>query len=94
MITYEQARKDHEYLWKTYGSDEDMTGAYVDSDDLERLLKNPAKTTARQCYADQIRYWFEAGPDPSNNGDGRDWRSDPIVSAISDRYGCESYARA
>ena len=83
-MTYVQARKDHEYLWSTYAPADDMTGGYVESDDLERLLVNPTKATARQCYEDQIAYWFQAGPDKLTPCDG--WQDDPEVRAIAERH--------
>ena len=87
MITYEQARADHEYLWKTYAPADDMTGGYVESDDLDKLLISPTKKTARECYMEQIVYWFQKGPDPYLN-DG-DWRADPAVKEIADRHNCD-----
>jgi|GEM_PF-3600081 len=86
MSNYDQFRKDHEYLWETYGPADDMTGGYVDSEDLERLLKTPTKVMAAKCYADQIRYWFDAGPDTFGKEVG-DWRSDPEVRLIAERHG-------
>lgn len=81
-VTYEQAYADHCYLWQTYGSASDMTGAYVDQDDLSQLLKSPTKATARDCLVDQIVYWFDVGPE-----DGKiDW-ADPEVLEIAERYG-------
>ena len=38
---YRQARSNHEYLWRTYAPARDMTGAYVDQQDLHKLLQNP-----------------------------------------------------
>jgi len=38
-----------------------MTGGYVDSEDLDTLLENPSKATARNCLIRQIQYWFENG---------------------------------
>ena len=86
MVTYEQARTDHEYLWNTYEDAYDMTGGYVDSKDLDRLLKSPTKRTARECYIDQIVYWFGVGPDESLPLG--DWRNDPVVAEIAERYNC------
>ncbi len=87
MVTYEQARSDHEYLWKTYGPAQDMTGAYVDQTDLWRLLKSPTKATARNCYVDQIHFWFENGCDcgctPTN---AEDLMDDVMVAEIAARY--------
>lgn len=86
MITYQQARNDHEYLWNTHAPADDMTGGYVDSEDLNRLLKNPTKAMARRCYVNQIWYWFQKGPDEAL--DIGDWRNDPVVAEIAERYNC------
>lgn len=88
MTTYAQARADHEYLWETYAAAGDMTGGYVDQGDLERLLKKPTKVTARDCYADQICYWFQHGVD-GEEGIDPDFKDDPMVIEIAERYCCE-----
>lgn len=82
-LTYAQARADHEYLWNTYGPALDMTGGYVDSEDLDRLLRSPTKSTARACYVDQIEYWFDVGPEDK---DPDTWRRDPKVREIAERH--------
>lgn len=87
-MTYEQAYADHCYLWTTHGPAQDMTGAYVDQDDLALLLKSPTKRTAKNCLERQIMHWFDMGPDlggPSMRGDV-DW-SDPVVCEIAERHG-------
>lgn len=86
--TYEQAYADHSYLWKTYGPASDMTGAYVDQEDLERLLRSPTKATARDCLVDQIEYWFFTGVDRLNP-DAPDPENDERFKEIADRYGHE-----
>ncbi len=86
--TYEQALKDHEYLWKEYAPASDMTGGYVDSDDLERLLHDPNKVTARECLKSQIAYWFQIGPDQQIYI-GEAWKTDPEVKEIAERSGSE-----
>jgi hypothetical protein len=83
-ISYEQAYADHCYLWETYGSANDMTGAYVDQQDLAKLLKSPTKATARACLVEQISYWFEAGPD-THHGTPID-RDDPMLIEIAERH--------
>lgn len=87
-LTYEQAFKDHSYLWGIAPAS-DMTGGYVDQDDLEKLLRSPTKATARQCLCNQIDYWFQTGPD--FRGEGRrdliDWK-DPTICEIAKRHGC------
>lgn len=84
-VTYEQAYADHSYLWETYGAADDMTGGYVDQEDLTRLLKSPTKATARDCLVSQITYWFQTGPDkglPTPID-----RNDPVLIEIAERYG-------
>ncbi|HJV53066.1 MAG TPA: hypothetical protein VJ652_16485 [Noviherbaspirillum sp.] len=88
-ITYEQAYADHAYLWAIAPA-EDMTGGYVDQDDLKRLLRSPTKATARDCLCGQIDYWFQKGPDLSRR-DHTDWRTlldeHPRLAVIAKRYG-------
>lgn len=86
-LTYAQARADHEYLWKTYGPASDMTGGYVDSDDLKKLLENPTKATARDCYAAQVTRWLTVGPETHGVPDG--WQNDPKVREIAIRHWAE-----
>lgn len=60
-MTYEELYADWKYLFKHVGFADDMTGAYVDSEDLDELLKSPTKATAKKCLNRQIDYWFQAG---------------------------------
>ena len=83
-ISYEQAREDHEYLWSIAPA-HDMTGAYVDQEDLERLLRNPTKKTARDCYCSQIYFWFASGPDNSAERGEVPWH-DTRVCEIAERH--------
>lgn len=59
-ITYEVAYRDRQYLWSISPA-RDMTGGYVDQEDLERMLKTPTKAMAAKCLRAQIEYWFERG---------------------------------
>ena len=95
-IPYEQAFKDHQYLWTTYGPASDMTGGYVDSDDLAKLLAKPTRATARDCLVTQIAYWFHVGPEEvgRNRRVLLDISRDTMVAAIADTYGVmDSYER-
>ena len=87
-MTYEQAYEDHSYLWKTYGPARDMTGGYVDQDDLSFLLSSPSKDTARRCLSDQINYWFQVGPEGKINPD---IFIDSMVFEIAERHNCDVY---
>jgi F420-0:gamma-glutamyl ligase-like protein len=60
-MTYDSVYRDWDYLFHTVGHASDMTGGYVDSEDLDRLLKNPSKATAKKCMSCQIDYWFQVG---------------------------------
>lgn len=92
MLKYDIARKYHEYLWQTYGDAYDMTGAYVDQDDLQKLLENPTKKTAAECYCSQMEHFFQVGPDSnlmnSNNKTLDDLKSDPMVLQIAEELYC------
>lgn len=84
-VSYEQAREDHEYLWSIAPAN-DMTGGYVDQEDLGRLLKSPTKATARDIYVNQILYWFQAGPQEADAAGEVPW-SDPRVVEIARCHG-------
>ena len=86
-MTYDQAREDHEYLWNTYGPAFDMTGGYVDQEDLWKLMKSPTKKTARECYESQVAYWFASGcSDGGFDLSTINW-TDPMVREIAERHG-------
>jgi hypothetical protein len=85
-ISYEQALDDHTYLWSEYGAAEDMTGGYVDSEDLTRLLRSPTKATARSCLMNQIEFWFQNGPDTTGGHGRRPDPDDPRLVEIAERY--------
>lgn len=91
--TYEQAFEDHQYLW-AIGAAYDMTGGYVDSQDLDKLLANPTKTTARKCLISQIEYWFQAGTEDGGHAEMQAaYDNDPEVAKIADRYACDVTGR-
>ena len=67
-MTYEQSLKDWKYLFEDIAPAGDMTGGYVDQEDLDKLLKSPTKRTAKDCLESQIGYWFQHGPDLGDGG--------------------------
>lgn len=89
-MTYEEVYKDWDYLFNTISHANDMTGGYVDSEDLEALLKKPSKSTAKKCLVCQINYWFDAGIEYSNEHKGKtvfDLINEyPEILVIADRY--------
>ena len=87
-MNYDQAYKDHCYLWSIAPAD-DMTGAYVDQDDLDKLLESPNKKTAKECLCKQINYWFQVGPDPFDANPDPQYHidNDPVVAEIAERHG-------
>jgi len=83
-ITYEQAKQDHKFLW-SIDSAWDMTGGYVDSQDLEALLESPTKNTAKRCYIDQIHYWFQVGTEDGQSA--KELAEEfPEIKSIAKRY--------
>jgi hypothetical protein len=82
--TYDQVFSDWSYLWHEYGPAVDMTGGYVDQDDLAQLLASPRKSTAKKCLTRQIGYWFMVGPDHIDKQPDPD---DQRLHEIAERYG-------
>ena len=80
---YSKIREYHEYLWAIAPA-HDMTGAYVDSDDLSRLLRSPTKATAAFCYENQIRRWLKEGPEPDIATMNTHIADDPKIAEIAD----------
>lgn len=84
MSAYEQALADWTYLWEEYAPARDMTGGYVDQNDLRRLLLTPTKAMAAKCLTNQIEYWFQVGTEECDRQPDPD---DPRLQEIADRYG-------
>lgn len=85
-VAYDVAYRDHQYLW-AIGSAYDMTGGYVDQDDLKRMLKTPTKTMAAKCLSNQINYWFQSGTEQGVNQQVEGLlETDPMVRAIYERH--------
>ncbi len=93
-MSYQQAFEDHKYLFDI-GPASDMTGGYVDSEDLGILLKSPTKKTAKGCLVRQIEYWFQAGVEDAAGyvGAGKSAKDlveeFPEIEEIAERYFCD-----
>jgi predicted helicase len=89
-MAYREVYEDWSYLFNTISYADDMTGGYVDSEDLEELLKNPSKATAKNCLNRQIDYWFYAGVEYSTGHKDKSIydlvEEFPKISEIADRY--------
>jgi len=87
-MKYEEVYEDWEYLWGI-GPADDMTGGYVDQEDLDKLLKKPTKATAKACLLCQIGYWFQVGPD-MGNAEGAEiaqlTEQHPRITEIAEKY--------
>ena len=84
----EQARKDHEYLFDTYGHPNmDKWNDTHQSDCVKRFHANPTAETEWQYLDSLIEYWFEEGPE---DGGPYEWESglvdDARVWAIAERH--------
>ncbi len=88
-MSYQQAFEDHKYLFDI-GPASDMTGGYVDSEDLGILLKSPTKKTAKECLVRQIEYWFQAGVEDAAGKSAKDLVEEfPEIEEIAERYFCD-----
>ncbi|MBA1280288.1 hypothetical protein [Stutzerimonas stutzeri] len=84
--THAIAYRDRQYLWR-FSPARDMTGAYVDQQDLERLLEKPTKTMAVRCLENQIEYWFQAGTEDGGKTQVAELlQTDAEVRAIYERH--------
>ena len=81
---YDQAFSDHQFLFGI-GPASDMTGGYVDQDDLAKMLASPTKATATKCLEDQIEYWFQVGPEDGRSLDAL-MLEFPEMAEIKERY--------
>ena len=57
---YDRIRNDWLDLW-SLGPADDISGGYVDQDDLAIMLKTPTKSAAADCMERQIAYWLQVG---------------------------------
>ena len=67
-MSYKKAYEDHSFLFGI-GPASDMTGGYVDSEDLDKLLKSPSRKTAEGVLWSQRNYWFQVGTEGGAGGD-------------------------
>ncbi|WP_131087087.1 hypothetical protein [Vibrio vulnificus] len=93
MAKYEEVYSDWEYLFKKVACADDMTGAYVDSEDLDELLKKPTKATAKGILYVQIDYWFAKGIEYSSEHEGKSVfdliEEYPRIADIAENYGID-----
>lgn len=85
-VTYEQAFADHAKLWSISPAS-DMSGGYVDQEDLAMLLASPTKKTALFCLERQIGYWFQVGTVSGKRYEDL-VNEYPELEAIKERYEC------
>lgn len=92
-MKYEEVYGDWSFLFETVGFACDMTGGYVDSKDLEELLKKPTKATAKTCLIRQITYWFSSGIEYNPEHVGKTIHDlideYPRIVDIADTYCCD-----
>jgi len=71
-----------------------MTGGYVDSHDLDKMLKTPTRKMAESCLYSQLIYWFQVGTEDM----GGDYSGKmpielvsyfPRIRDIAEDYGCD-----
>ena len=89
-MTYDEMYADWKYLFKKVACADDMTGGYVDSEDLDELLAKPTKGTAKGILSRQIDYWFAKGIEYSREHEGKSIfdlaEQYPKIEEIADRH--------
>lgn len=92
-MSYKQTYADHKYLFDI-GPAADMTGGYVDSEDLDKMLKTPTRKMAESCLLHQIQYWFQAGTEDMGGDNCNKMPIDlvdefPRIIEIAEDYCCD-----
>lgn len=87
-MKYEEVLKDWKFLFEELDTAYDMTGGYVDQEDLDLLLKSPTKTTAKTCLQKQIDHWFQAGTEefPCIMNTEKLLKKYPTARSIAEKY--------
>lgn len=88
-MSYKEVRKDWEILWAICPAN-DMTGAYVDSEDLSSMLETPTKKMAEQCMNRQIIYWLEQGIEDTIQTLDELLVRYPRIESIANKYGFDT----
>ena len=88
-MKYEEIYDDWKYLFDI-GDANDMTGGYVDQEDLSKLLKSPCKKTAASILKNQIEYWFDVGLERDTQYGGLSIteiiKVKPRIAVIAEKY--------
>lgn len=58
-MTFEEVKKDYQELIAEFGHPSDMTGGFVDSEAMEKVILNSTKSNARDYMIEVIRYGFQ-----------------------------------
>ncbi len=85
-VSYHEVREDWKTLWDICCAN-DMTGAYVDSEDLDKMLETPTKAMAVQCMKRQIDYWLDVGIEDTSQTLDELMVMYPQIIPIADKYG-------
>lgn len=60
-MNFEEVKKDYLDLVKEYGEPTDMTGGFVDSESMLKVIMNPTKENAKKYLISVIEYGFQFG---------------------------------
>ena len=60
-MKFEDVKRDYEKLVDEYGIPEDMTGAFVYAEHMEKVIRNPTKKNAARYMRDVIAFGFQGG---------------------------------
>lgn len=83
----DQIRLDYKYVQSTFGEPIDFSGSGMESEQLERLLSNPAKQTAFDCYKERLHNIYESGYEISDRESKTlPFFDDERLQEIGDRY--------
>lgn len=64
-FTFEEVKKDYLALISTWGHPHDMTGGFIDAEQMEPVILNPSRAKARDYLLSVIQYGFQDLPHDS-----------------------------
>ncbi|KKN79722.1 hypothetical protein LCGC14_0337440 [marine sediment metagenome] len=85
--TFENVRKDYLKIISKCGPPADMTGGFVDSEQMEKIVLNPTKKNAMEYMKSIIQYGFQHGAYWNSEGKGLiSTKENETVNEMYERY--------
>ena len=86
-MKFEDVKNDYQMLIAKYGHPYDMTGGFVDSEAMEKVILDPSKKKAMEYMISVIQYGMQDGINYHGERAGRVWiESDLFLASLYEKY--------